>query len=172
MKDAEEEAKRDKKWKEFNAKTEEIKRRLQEKFYGTGGQGVHGIGHTAEQSQMESSPGGISGLEEYESYGANGYQNAIDYTNELEIQEKIRKHEEKMSKAHYNRLKRLEEQRMTLQYQSEQHHNRVAFQETGDADKERETLERYYNRQVKSRKAIKQKNEVLDEKLTWKRQKD
>jgi hypothetical protein len=37
MKDAEEEAKRDKKWKEFNAKTEEIKRRLQEKFYGTGG---------------------------------------------------------------------------------------------------------------------------------------
>ena len=55
---------------------------------------------------MESSPGGISGLEEYES---NGYQNAIDYTNELEIQEKIRKHEEKMSKAHYNRLKRLEE---------------------------------------------------------------
>ena len=56
---------------------------------------------------MESSPGGISGLEEYESYGANGYQNAIDYTNELEIQEKIRKHEEKMSKAHYNRLNRL-----------------------------------------------------------------
>lgn len=59
---------------------------------------------------MESSPGGISGLEEYESYGgANGYKNAIDYNNELEIQEKIRKHEEKMSKAHYNRLKRLEE---------------------------------------------------------------
>jgi hypothetical protein len=28
MKDAEEEAKRDKKWKEYNAKTEEIKRRL------------------------------------------------------------------------------------------------------------------------------------------------
>jgi len=126
MKDAEEEAKRDKKWKEYNAKTEEIKRRLQDRFYGTGGGhgGAHGTGHTAEQSQMESSPGGISGLEEYES---NGYQNAIDYSNELEIQEKIRKHEEKMSKAHYNRLKRLEEQRMTLQYQSEQHHNRVAF---------------------------------------------
>ena len=117
--DAQEEAKRDKKWKEYNAKAEEIKRRLQDKFYGTGGNGGHGTGHTAEQSQMESSPGAISGLEEYESYGANGYQNAIDYTNELEIQEKIRKHEEKMSKAHYNRLKRLEEQRMTLQYQSE-----------------------------------------------------
>lgn len=95
---------------------------------------------------MESSPGGISGLEEYESYGANGYKNAIDYSNELEIQEKIRKHEEKMNKAHYNRLKRLEEQRLTLQYQSEQHHNRVTHQETGDADKERETLERYCNR--------------------------
>lgn len=112
MKDAEEEAKRDKKWKEYNAKTEEIKRRLQDRFYGTGGGhgGAH-TGHTAEQSQMESSPGGISGLEEYES---NNYQNAIDYSNELEIQEKIRKHEEKMSKAHYNRLKRLEEQRLTL----------------------------------------------------------
>lgn len=109
MMDAQEEAKRDKKWKEYNVKTEEIKRRLQDKFYGTGGNGGHGTGHTAEQSQMESSPGGISGLEEYESYGANGYQNAIDYSNELEIQDKIRKHEEKMSKAHYNRLKRLEE---------------------------------------------------------------
>jgi hypothetical protein len=116
MMDAQEEAKREKKWKEYNAKAEEIKRRLQDKFYGTGGNGGHGTGHTAEQSQMESSPGAISGLEEYESYGVNGYQNAIDYTNELEIQEKIRKHEEKMSKAHYNRLKRLEEQRMTLQY--------------------------------------------------------
>jgi hypothetical protein len=114
MKDAEEEAKRDKKWKEYNSKTDEIKRRLQERFYGSGGGhggGVHGTGHTAEQSQMESSPGGISGLEEYES---GGYQNAIDYTNELEIQEKIRKHEEKMSKAYFNRLKRLEDQRMTL----------------------------------------------------------
>jgi hypothetical protein len=98
-----EEAKRDKKLKEYNAKAEEIKRRLQEKFYGT--TGAHER-HTAE----------------YDSYGGpNGYQNAIDYTNELEIQEKIRKHEEKMSKAHYNRLKRLEEQRITLQYQSEQH---------------------------------------------------
>ena len=114
-----EEAKRDKKLKEYNAKADEIKRRLQEKFYGT--TGAHER-HTAEQSQMESSPGAISGLDEYDSYGGpNGYQNAIDYTNELEIQEKIRKHEEKMSKAHYNRLKRLEEQRITLQYQSEQH---------------------------------------------------
>ena len=73
MKDADEDAKRDKKWKEYNAKTEDIKRRLQDKFYGTGGAHGAGTGKTVEQSQMESSPGGISGLEEYESYGANGY---------------------------------------------------------------------------------------------------
>ena len=44
MKDAEEEAKRDKKWKEYNAKTDDIKRKLQDKFYGANGAGGHGIG--------------------------------------------------------------------------------------------------------------------------------
>ena len=48
----------------------------------------------------------------------------------------------------------------------------MTHQESGDADKERETLERYCNRQVKSRKFIKRKNEDLDEKIAWKRQKD
>ncbi len=111
MKDMEEEAKREKKLKEYNKKADEIKRRLWDRFY-------HGTAHTNEMSQMDSggngSPGGISGLDEYDSYGPGGYQSAIDYNNEIEIQEKIRKHEEKMSRAHFNRLKRLEEQRATL----------------------------------------------------------
>lgn len=78
MRDMEEEAKREKKLKEYNAKADEIKRRLQDKFY-------HGIAHTNEMSQMESggSPGGLSGLEEYDSYGPGGYQSAIDYNNEI-----------------------------------------------------------------------------------------
>jgi len=42
----------------------------------------------------------LSGLDEYETYGtAAGYQSAIDYNNELEIQERIRKYEDKMSRA-------------------------------------------------------------------------
>lgn len=48
MKDAEDDAKREKKWKEYNVKAEEIKKKLQDRFYGTGGNGGHGIGYTAE----------------------------------------------------------------------------------------------------------------------------
>jgi hypothetical protein len=44
MKDAEEEAKREKKWKEYNAKADDIKRKLQDKFYGANGGGANGIG--------------------------------------------------------------------------------------------------------------------------------
>ena len=40
---------------------------------------------TAEIAQSESAHGGLSGLDEYDQYGAAGYQSAIDYNNELEI---------------------------------------------------------------------------------------
>ncbi len=65
----------------------------------------------------------MSGLDEYESPG--GYQSAIDYNNEIEIQEKIRKNEEKMNRAFLNRMKKLEEQKSNLQYQSQQLNERL-----------------------------------------------
>jgi hypothetical protein len=48
----------------------------------------------------------------------------------------------------------------------------VSHFESSENDKERETLERYCNRQVKSRKFIKRKIEDLEEKIQWKRQKE
>lgn len=90
----EEEAKREKKLKEYNKKAAEIQERLKT---------MHN-NFMSEAAMSESHHGGLSGLEEYDGYGTGaGYQSAIDYNNELEIQEKIRKYEEKMMRATLNR---------------------------------------------------------------------
>ena len=76
-----------------------------------------------------------------------------------------------MQRALFNKLKRLEEQRANLQYQSEQLRNRVKDAQSEVSHKEKETLNRYCERQLKSSKFIKRKAEEQEEKVQWKRQK-
>jgi hypothetical protein len=112
-------------------------------------------------------------MDEYDSYGAAaGYQSAIDYNTELEIQEKIRRYEDKMMRATLNRITRIEECKEKLQYANQAVREKVQLTEGSDSLKEYETLQRYCDRQVKSRKIIKRKGEELEEHVTWKRHKD
>ena len=103
MQDMQEEAKRQKKYDQYQKKTEEIKKRLE----------TLRNNYTGHGSQMDSeNNGGMSGMDEYES-GAN-YQSAMQDQEEYEIQEKLRHNEEKMQRALFNKLKKLEEQRANL----------------------------------------------------------
>ena len=101
----EEEAKREKKFQEYKKKTNEMaSHRLKSAIHN------NFVGGDMPQSESahHANTAGLSALEEYDSYGGIGaYQSAIDYNNELEIQEKIRKHEDKMNKAVINRLQKL-----------------------------------------------------------------
>lgn len=87
----------------------------------------------------------------------------MDYSNELEIQEKIRRLEDKMTRATVNRLTRIEECRERLQYQNAVVREKVCASEGTDSRKEYETLQRYCERQDKSRKNIKKRGELLKE---------
>ncbi len=100
---------------------------------------------------MDSNGAGMSGLDEYDSPG----QSAYDYENE--IQDKIRKHEEKMARAFLNRMRKLEEQKANLQYQSQKINQRLGHANESDNHLEHETLQRYCQRQQKSQKSIKTK---------------
>ncbi len=63
-------------------------------------------------------PGGglgtMSGYEDLE--GAAGYSSAVDYNNELEVQERIKHYEQKMMRATLNRSNKLQECQGKLQY--------------------------------------------------------
>jgi len=83
------------------------------------------------------------------------YQSAIDYNTELEIQEKIRNFEQKMMRATMNRQNRIQESQERLQYQHESVRNRLTHKGSSDHHKIHETLQRYCERQVKSRKTVK-----------------
>lgn len=99
---------RHKKLEEYNKKTEDIKKRIE----------TLRNNYTGEGSNMESAHNaGMSGMDEYES-GVN-YQSTLLDHEEMEIQDKIRRNEEKMQRAFYNKLRRLEEQKANLHYQSE-----------------------------------------------------
>lgn len=77
-----------------------------------------------------------------------------------------------MSKAIQNRYSKLEECKDKLSFQNQVVRNRVTNAENSDSQKEYETLNRYCDRQVKSRKLIKRKTDDRVEQVTWKRQKD
>lgn len=69
--------------------------------------------YTGHGSQMDSeNNAGMSGMDEYES-GVN-YQSAMLDQEEFEIQEKLRHNEDKMQRALFNKLRKLEEQRANL----------------------------------------------------------
>ena len=160
MQDMQDDAKRQKKLEEYNKKTDEIKRRLE----------TLRNNYTGEGSHMDSAHNaGMSGMEDYDS-GVN-YQSAVLDQEEIEIQEKIKRNEEKMQRAFYNKLRRLEEQKANLQYQSEQVRNRLNQACSDVSHKEHETLNRYCERQLKSSKILKRKQEEQEEHVQWKRQK-
>ena len=62
-------------------------------------------------------------------------------------------------KATFNRLSKLEECKEKLQYQNMVIREKVYNVEGSDSQKEYETLQRYCDRQVKSRKLIKRKTD-------------
>lgn len=117
--------------------------------------------------------GGASGYEDYDIYGGSGgYQSAIDYSHELEIQEKIRLFEEKMMRATLNRQNKIHESQERLQYQHEIVKSRISNLGQTDHKKVYETLQRYCDRQVKSRKIVTRKTEEREDQTQWKKQKD
>jgi hypothetical protein len=148
MQDMQEEAKRHKKLEEYNKKTEEIKKRIE----------TLRNNYTGEGSHMESAHNpGMSGMDEYES-GVN-YQSTLLDHEEMEIQDKIRRNEDKMQRAFYNKLRRLEEQKANLHYQSEQVKSRLNQASSEVSHKEHDTLNRYCERQLKSSKFLKRKQD-------------
>ena len=77
-----------------------------------------------------------------------------------------------MMRAEINRHNRLLEFQEKLSYQNQVVKDKVTHAESSDNQKEYETLNRYCDRQVKSRKFIKKKVEEREEHVQWKRQKE
>ncbi len=80
-------------------------------------------------SESQGHHGGLSGLSEYEHYGGAGQ---IDYNTEIEIQERIRRYEEKMMRATMNRGNRIHDCQEKLQYQNQVVRERVHHAESSD----------------------------------------
>jgi hypothetical protein len=150
----EEEKLREEKLEAYNKKAEQIKLRIK----------THHNNFMTEQE--------MSDRHSPEDFEAGVYQSAVDYNTELEIQEKIRNFEEKMMRATMNRKNRIQESQERLQYQHESVRTRLSHKGSSDHHKIYDTLQRYCERQVKSRKTVKKKIETRDENIQWKRHKD